>query len=258
MKTEASEALLLRVTPYGEADTVVHLLTREAGLVPLLARGARKSQRRFGGALDYFCLLSAELRRGRQGLGSLLGVELLRSFDAVRACVDSYLLGSHFLEVARLGAREACPAPELFELVLACLDALDRGGPASGLGCVFQARALSALGYGLSLECCPSCATELRPQGATLHGGAGAGAAGVTCVDCAGHGGRALSPGAFQSLRAALRLPLDRLGTLRLTAAVEAEIRTPLEGLLVTALGTRPKSLDALQSGWQASGAPTD
>ncbi|MBI5442720.1 MAG: DNA repair protein RecO [Deltaproteobacteria bacterium] len=255
MKPEIAEALLLRATPYGETDAVVHLLTREAGLLPVLARGARKSRRRFGGALDYFCLLSAEVRPGRHGLGTLLGVDLVKSFDTVRSSVDSYLLGCHVLEVARLGSREACPAPELFELVLASLEALERGAPAAGFAPVFQARALSVLGYGLALDCCPSCASELRPDGAALCAEPGTLAAGVTCAAGGGRAGRALSPGAFQTLRAALRLPLGRLSTLRLTAAVEAELLSPLEALLSSALGARPKSLDALHRGWELGGA---
>jgi DNA repair protein RecO (recombination protein O) len=254
MKTEAAEALLLRLTPYGEADAVVQLLTRESGVVAVLARGARKSRRRFGGALDYFCLFTAELRRGRQGLGALQSVDLLKSFDAVRGGVESYLLGCHFLEVARLGGREACPTPELFELIVACLEALDGGAPPGGLAPVFQARALSALGYGLSLTSCPSCSSELHPEGASLCAEPGVGAASLTCVACADPAGRALSPGAFQTLRAALRLPLDRLAGLRLTGGVEAELRRPMEALLSSALGARPRSLDALR-GWDGAEA---
>ena len=42
------QALVLRTLPYGENDLVVHLLARGLGRVPAFARGARKSQKRFG------------------------------------------------------------------------------------------------------------------------------------------------------------------------------------------------------------------
>ena len=43
-------AIVLRTVDYGEADRVVTLFTREHGKLSALARGARKSVKRFGAA----------------------------------------------------------------------------------------------------------------------------------------------------------------------------------------------------------------
>ncbi|HEY5376881.1 MAG TPA: recombination protein O N-terminal domain-containing protein, partial [Polyangiaceae bacterium] len=45
-------ALLLRRVEYGESDLVVTLLTDSIGRVSALARGARKSVKRFGGVIE--------------------------------------------------------------------------------------------------------------------------------------------------------------------------------------------------------------
>jgi DNA repair protein RecO (recombination protein O) len=243
MKTAFSEALALRLTSYGESDTVVQLLTADLGIVSAMARAARKSRRRFGGALDYFCLVRAELKPGRGGLGALLGVELVRAFAGVRGDIQRYWTGCQFLEVARLGVREGDPAPGLYSLVVASLAALDRGADPASLTRVFQTRALSVLGYGLSLETCPSCAEPLEPYGSAL-GAAGPGR--ISCRSCAPAGSKSFSPGAFHTLRTALRLPLERLATLRVSAPVDEELRPALEAALTAALGGRPKSFDAL------------
>ena len=47
-------AIVLRTVDYGEADRVVTLFTRDAGKLSALARGARKSVKRFGAALGLF------------------------------------------------------------------------------------------------------------------------------------------------------------------------------------------------------------
>ena len=60
-KSYETEALVLRRTPYREADLVVTLFTAELGQVSALARAARKSQRRFGGSLEPFHTLQTEL-----------------------------------------------------------------------------------------------------------------------------------------------------------------------------------------------------
>jgi DNA repair protein RecO (recombination protein O) len=243
MKPVVAEALVLRLTCFGEADLVVQLLTRDLGLVSVVARSARKSRRRFGAPLDYFCLVRADVRPGRGGLGTLQGVDLLQAFHRVRTDVGRFWTGCQFLEVARLGLREADPAPQLFALLLASLEALDRGADPGSLARVYQTRALSALGYGLSVETCPTCSEPLIPVGA-VYGAEVAGR--ITCRSCGPADSRSLSPGAVQTLRAALRLPLARLGTLRISTSVEQELKPALEAALASALGGRPRSFDGI------------
>ena len=47
-----TDAIALRVTPYGEADLIVTLLAAEGGKVRGIARAARRSRKRFGAGLD--------------------------------------------------------------------------------------------------------------------------------------------------------------------------------------------------------------
>ncbi len=237
MTPQVTEAFLLRATPYGEADLVVALLTRQWGRVSALARGARKSRRRFGGALDYFHLLRAEVRPGRAGMGRLLGVELVQPFPRLRESVEAYWLGSQVLEVTRLGTREGDADEPLFLLVAAAFDALERGAEPRSLARVFQARALTVLGFGLPAERCPSC-------GRGYDGGAAAAGGSLRCLACAVPGAARLAPGTLATLRAAVELPLDRLGALRLSESAEREAGPLLEAGLAAALGARPRSLE--------------
>jgi DNA repair protein RecO len=168
-------------------------------------------------------------------LGTLLGVELLGAFEGVRGDVDRFWLGCHFLEVARSGAREADPVPELYALVVAALGALDRDADPASLRRVFHVKGLIALGYGLLLDECPSCAGELA-------GAAAVEGTQVLCRRCAAPPTPMISAGALQTLRAAARLPLDRLATLRMTGTVEDELGALLDAALASALGRRTRS----------------
>jgi DNA repair protein RecO (recombination protein O) len=47
-----SDAIVLRTYPFREADLIVTLFTREEGKIKGVARAAKKSKRRFGGALE--------------------------------------------------------------------------------------------------------------------------------------------------------------------------------------------------------------
>src|SRR6202166_3368118 len=52
MALQESEAIVLRTYPLREADLLVTLFTRAEGKVRGVARSAKKSKRRFGGALE--------------------------------------------------------------------------------------------------------------------------------------------------------------------------------------------------------------
>ena len=87
----AVKAVVLRSFRYGEADRVVHLLTRERGRVGAVAKGVRKTRSRVGGRLEPLSHVEIVLHSGRGELATVGSVELLDSAEAVRG--DVYRLG---------------------------------------------------------------------------------------------------------------------------------------------------------------------
>ncbi len=67
-------AVVLRITPYGESDLIVRFLCAQSGKHTCLARGARKSRRRFSGVLDIGAQLQVQWQeRSQSNLGTLIG-----------------------------------------------------------------------------------------------------------------------------------------------------------------------------------------
>ena len=87
----AVEAVVLRSFRYGEADRVLHLLTRERGRVGAVAKGVRRTRSRVGGRLEPLSHVEVVLHAGRGELATVGSVELLDSAEAVRG--DPYRLG---------------------------------------------------------------------------------------------------------------------------------------------------------------------
>jgi len=119
-------ALVLRRTPYGDADLIVSLLSEKLGQVSALARSARKSQRRFGGSLEPLHTLEVELDEAP-------GAELMRLREArvvgPRAGMLSRLscleAAGVFLGWVRHSAPAHTPEPGLWQLAQSCLDELE-------------------------------------------------------------------------------------------------------------------------------------
>ena len=74
------EALVLRTYPFGEADLLVSLFTREHGRIKAVARHAMRSRRRFGGALEPMTHVRATwAERPKQELVRLDAFEIVTS-----------------------------------------------------------------------------------------------------------------------------------------------------------------------------------
>ena len=131
-----SEALILRSYPLREADLLVSFFTRAEGKVRGVAKSAKKSKRRFGGALEPLTYVRAFWEdRERQELARFDSCEILRSplsdpIDYPRATALA-----HVAEVLEelLPDREANDA--IFRLAIATLPHVRAGvGPAVSAG----------------------------------------------------------------------------------------------------------------------------
>src|SRR3954447_21015721 len=94
--------LVLRVVDYGDADRVITFLTRERGKLSAFARGARKSQRRFGAGLQLFAVGEALLveRHGAELL-RLDGFTAMETFGTLLGSLDRIAAASYFVELCR-------------------------------------------------------------------------------------------------------------------------------------------------------------
>src|SRR5438105_2400721 len=80
MALKESEAIILRTYPLRESDLLVTLFTRLEGKVRGVARAAKKSKRRFGGALEPLTYVRAFYdNRERQELVRLDSCEVIES-----------------------------------------------------------------------------------------------------------------------------------------------------------------------------------
>jgi DNA repair protein RecO (recombination protein O) len=125
MSLMESEAIVLRTYPLREADLLVTLFTRAEGKVRGVARSAKKSKRRFGGALEPMTYVRAFYDvRERQELARLDACEVLESPMATEVSYARAVALAHVAELLDelLPDREANDA--IFRLTLSVLHAL--------------------------------------------------------------------------------------------------------------------------------------
>jgi DNA repair protein RecO (recombination protein O) len=182
-----AQALLLPRVEYGESDLVVTLLTDTIGRISALARGARKSVKRFGGVIEpmHTLRVAYDDRSGAE-LVVLREAKLERARPFIVTSLERMQVAGLALNWIRKAAPPRTPEPEVWAAMTDLLDHLgnpeDAASPRARLAAT-GLRLLAAFGWGIDFERCVSCGKAPGPaQPAAVDAARG----GLICRECGG------------------------------------------------------------------------
>jgi len=238
MHSEKLQSIVLSCLDYGDSDRIVSLFTLEHGRVKAFARGARKSRKRFGPALEPFARIDAQARI-KTGLSSLQQADIVCIYPAIRADLERIAHALYACELVDVITPEGHPLPRLYRLMAAYLDRLETETAVAGDRRFFEINLLNILGYRPSLETCSRCDTPFGESGAWLQDGGE-----PVCRFCCA-GGRALSSATLKTLSACLKTGL--FGQIGFLPATLQQAGYLLDEAISTQSGRQLKSMEFLQ-----------
>ena len=200
---EGELGVVLKTTPLRESDLLITLYTATHGRVAAVARGARKSQRRFAGALQLLVLGRYQLgRRPRGELWSLESAEVEREWTQLAADVFAVAHASYVAELVGALLPPEAPDPQALEAIVALWDSLAEGGPSPAALRATELVLLDLAGHRPALDACAACGATDLESGAMFDPTRG----GAICKRCAATsrtaGVRPLEPATLAYLRA--------------------------------------------------------
>ena len=161
----STQAILLRKVEFGDHDYIITFLTRDMGKISVIAKNAKKSVKRFSGALDLFSLNQIQCRhpqKNRDGLIILTQTELENGFIHIRYDLFKTAYASYWAELVYLWLEEEKKQPDLYDLFAFSLDMLNRSDISPEvLNLLYQIRFMSISGFSPSIESCETCKTHL-------------------------------------------------------------------------------------------------
>ncbi len=221
MQPQVSDAIVLRHLDYGESDRIVSLLTREHGRLKGFARGARKSRKRFGPALEPFARVRLHWSRPASGdLASLREAELVDLREGLRRNLEGFALAAYGCELLEelLGPEHGGAAA--FDLLEAFLIHLCAGGPVRDTRLLFELRLLNLAGYIPHLLHCSDCGGPLPGPEVDFSAERG----GSLCPQCsAGAGPVRVDLLTLGTLARCLRAPIEQFAGVRFGATTLAQ-----------------------------------
>jgi DNA repair protein RecO (recombination protein O) len=221
MALKESEAIVLRTYPLRESDLLVTLFTRREGKVRGVARAAKRSKRRFGGALEPLTYVRVFYDdRERQELARLDSCEVIESPMTTEISYPRAVALGHVAELVDelLPDREASDA--VFRLTLSVLQELR--GPAVWMPVTyFELWMTRLMGFLPEFSECAVCGRSLNGSRAFWH----ALADGLMCVDDKRLASSEISPESRKIAAQMLRSRVSDFAAIDWPKAVGADLR---------------------------------
>jgi len=180
--TDGELGVVLKTTPLRESDLLVVLYTETHGRISAVARGARKSQRRFAGALQLLVLGRYKLgRRPRGELWSLEDAEVEREWTQLASDVFAVAHASYIAELVGALLPPEQPEPHVLDVIVALWESLADGGPSPGALRAVELELFDVGGHRPALDACAACGATDVDANAVFDPSRG----GVICRRCA-------------------------------------------------------------------------
>ena len=198
----ATEAIVLHAFDYLESSRIFRLVTREGGVRSALAKGARRSSRRFGTALDLFAQGSAQLyaKPGRD-LDTLSAFDVALARPTLGADLGRFAGASAIAELTLRFGRDAADSG-LFDAVAEALDTIAGATHDGALTATLAGawRIVAELGFAPTVDVCAECHAPLDAEATVMFSHR---AGGALCARCGrlAPAGRVLPPPARNALR---------------------------------------------------------
>lgn len=223
-----TEAIVLKTTPFSDADLIVTALTLDYGLVKAFAKSTRKTKSRFGSSLEPLTYSKISFwGREDANLPRLTQSDIIMPFQSIRDRMGSFLKVMEIVELAISLLPEREPHRDIFRLLVSFLGVMeeDDSGKDSEILKVlfFKIRFLDMAGYGPRLEGCGRCGAS----GYNFYISHGS----VICGACA-RGMDApmrLSPAVIRSYEALRRWDIRKLGRMKLSHGLLSELSGMLD-----------------------------
>src|SRR5258708_23312071 len=158
-----TDAIVLRTYNLAEADRIAVCLTRSAGLVRAVAKGARRMKSRFGASLEPFTLIRlAFYERENRELVSISSTEILKSQCVLAAQIEASEVLAYMAELVSEFAPPHEANEKLFRMLSASVEALESAPETCRLVLrYFEVWLLRLAGLFPDVRSCADCGAQL-------------------------------------------------------------------------------------------------
>jgi len=174
-----TEAIIIKKTKLGEADSILTLYTPHLGKTQGFAKSLRKPKSKLAGHLELLTHSLVSLARGRN-IDTITGSQTITSFLPLKTNLELSSRALYVIELVNQFTADHIENYRLFQLLLKTLENLCQAEDNELVLRYFELHLLNEVGYRPQLQHCVSCRATLQPVINSFSPGSG----GVLCPDC--------------------------------------------------------------------------
>ena len=242
-----TEAIVIKKTKLGEADSIFTFYTPHLGKIQGFAKSVRKPKSKLAGHLELLTHSLVSLARGKN-MDTITGSQTINSFLPLKSdlWLTSYAL--YTIELINQFTAEHIENYLLFRLLLETMEQLSQAENKELVLRYFELHILDKVGYRPQLRECVSCHCELTPTTNSFNASAG----GMLCPDCSQNQpvSYPLSINAQKVLRLIQSSDYSTVSRLKINSLLANELETVISNYLKYLLEREVKSaawLDTLR-----------
>lgn len=161
MAGHETQAVVLKIFDHGESDKIITFFTSDFGKITAIAKGAKRSKKRFVGKLELFNHLHIYIADNKfSSLFRIDEAELLNPFAALRSDYERFVCSTLATELVLNWTADHDQDENLFHLMTWTYSQLTKSTPLPTL-LLFQLHLLTLLGFHLNLSSCSQCGVEV-------------------------------------------------------------------------------------------------
>jgi DNA repair protein RecO (recombination protein O) len=163
----STPAIVLRSWPYGESDKIVSFLTRDFGKIKGVAKGAKRSRKRFLNVLEPFALVGLRFhRRPNSALVFVDGCDWTHAFRSIGKELAKIAHAFYLVEISDEFTKEGDESRAIFEHLYRGLRFLENNDTSATFLTAFEMVLLRLSGYEPMLAGCRRCGARPPDLGA--------------------------------------------------------------------------------------------
>lgn len=174
-----TEAIIIKKTKLGEADSILTLYTPNLGKIQGFAKSLRKTKSKLAGHLELLTHSMVSLARGRN-IDTITSSQTITSFLPLKTNLELTSYALYVIELVNQFTADHLENYRLFRLLLETLDRLCQADDKELVLRSFELHLLDSVGYRPQLQRCLSCQAALQPVTNSFCATVG----GMLCPDC--------------------------------------------------------------------------
>ena len=249
-------AVILHSLDFAESDKLVTFFTRDFGKLRGIAKGAKRSRKRFGSGLEpLICSAVCFFEKEKASLVRLDHCEIVDPFPHIHSDMLRLGYAGYLAELISVTAAERERSGEMYALLIGFFELLNQPAFREEFVRIFELRLLALAGYQPELRSCVVCRREAKDKHRHWFCQS---KGGLICSDCVrdsldhAH----LSWGTIRTLQRAQTIELEKIRRLFFSAQAREESRRILPHFIEYRIEKPLKSLRLLQQLEGKGGTP--